>query len=138
MDGTDLTGARVLVIEDSEEDREAIARALHQSHPHLRLEFLDDATTALPHLRAAEQAPALVLLDLNMPGVHGYQLLERLRADPATADLRIVVFTSSTTAADIDRCYAAGADSYIYKPVDFALFRTVLQGAIDYWITAPD
>ena len=61
-------------------------------------------------------------------------MLSLLRAEPAAAELTVVVFTSSTASGDIDRCYAAGADSYIYKPVDFTLFRTVLQGAVDYWL----
>lgn len=128
----------VLVVEDSEEDREAILRALSRSHPELVLEFLPDGhlvadrlrDTTLPH-------PALVLLDLNMPGVDGYRVLSDLRADVDARlnDVIVVVFTSSTTSADIDRCYEAGADSYVYKPVNFTLFRTVLQGAVDYWHT---
>ncbi|WP_246843009.1 response regulator [Allokutzneria sp. NRRL B-24872] len=124
----------ILVIEDSEQDREAIHRALSRSHPELVLEFLAAAELAHDRLRDDSRArPSLVLLDLNMPGVDGYRVLSQVREDPALADLVVVVFTSSTTSADIDRCYAAGADSHIYKPVNFALFRTVLQGALDYW-----
>ncbi|WP_067701309.1 response regulator [Nocardia jejuensis] len=132
-----LTEQLVLLVEDSDEDREAIERALHASHPHLRLEFVIDGHAALTRLRdETRPRPMLVFLDLNMPGISGLSVLERIRADAALADITVVVFTSSTTADDIERCYAAGADSYIYKPVDFALFRTVLQGAVDYWTAA--
>ncbi|MFB7718152.1 response regulator [Nocardia sp. NPDC056100] len=138
MDRTDqLIEHPVLLVEDSDEDREAIERALHASHPHLRLEFVTDGASALTRLRDHTQPrPRLVFLDLNMPGISGLSVLQQIRADADLTGLTVVVFTSSTTAEDIDRCYAAGADSYIYKPVDFALFRTVLQGAMDYW-TAP-
>ncbi|MFF2555014.1 response regulator [Nocardia sp. NPDC058058] len=135
MDRTDqLIEHPVLLVEDSDEDREAIERALHASHPHLRLEFVTDGGSALTRLRDQTlPRPRLVFLDLNMPGISGLSVLQQIRADADLTDLTVVVFTSSTTAEDIDRCYSAGADSYIYKPVDFALFRTVLQGAMDYW-----
>ncbi|MEU8900356.1 response regulator [Nocardia sp. NPDC048505] len=132
-----LTEHPVLLVEDSDEDREAIERALHASHPHLRLEFVTDGGAALARLRdPGLERPRLVFLDLNMPGIDGLGVLEQIRAEPGLADITVVVFTSSTTAQDIDRCYAAGADSYIYKPVDFTLFRTVLQGTVDYWTGA--
>ncbi|MFD9697540.1 response regulator [Lentzea sp. NPDC059081] len=126
----------VLVVEDSEEDREAILRALSRSHPELVLEFLPDGRHVAERLRDASLPhPVLVLLDLNMPGADGYRVLADLRADtdPRLNDAIVVVFTSSTTSSDIDRCYEAGADSYVYKPVNFTLFRTVLQGAVAYW-----
>ncbi|HEX7303980.1 response regulator [Lentzea sp.] len=126
----------VLVVEDSEEDREAIQRALSRSFPELVLEFLPDGQRVADRLRdPALPHPVLVLLDLNMPGADGYRVLSDLRADedPRLCDVLVVVFTSSTTSADIDRCYEAGADSYVYKPVNFTLFRTVLQGAVAYW-----
>ncbi|MBP2472159.1 CheY-like chemotaxis protein [Crossiella equi] len=126
----------LLVVEDSEEDREAIKRALSRSHPELALEFLADGDAVRGRLLdPARPRPSLVLLDLNMPGVDGYRVLADLRAAPELDPLVVVVFTSSTTSADVDRCYAGGADSYVYKPVNFALFRTVLQGTIDYWRT---
>ncbi|WP_018684926.1 response regulator [Actinokineospora enzanensis] len=124
----------VLIVEDNELDREAIERALSRSHPELTLEFLPDGDTVLPRLHdPSRPRPALMFLDLTMPATDGYTVLTTVRADPSFADMTIIVLTSSTTSADIDRCYAAGADSYIYKPVNFALFRTVLQGAVDYW-----
>ncbi|WP_026422067.1 response regulator [Actinokineospora inagensis] len=137
MDRSDGLNRLVLVVEDSEVDREAIDRALSRSHPELTLEFLADGNTVLDRLRGGAR-PALMFLDLSMPGTDGYAVLSAVRADPDFASLTIIVLTSSTTSADIDRCYAAGADSYIYKPVNFALFRTVLQGAVDYWYSQPN
>ncbi|MGW4645603.1 response regulator [Kitasatospora sp. NPDC004289] len=127
--------ALVLVVEDSEEDTEAIMRALGRSHPLLRLEFLARSEAALPRLLdPGRPAPDLVLLDLNMPGRGGHGVLADIRARPELREVKVVVFTSSTAPAEVDACYAAGADSYVYKPVNFELFQTVLRGAVDYWL----
>ncbi|MFF7966489.1 response regulator [Streptomyces sp. NPDC007903] len=124
---------RVLVLEDSQEDAEAIERAVSRTHPHLRLEFTSQGEGLVDQLLAAPEVPGIVLLDLNMPGMSGFAVLKSLRARPELAEMTVVVFTSSTAPAEVDACYAAGADSYIYKPLNFDLFRTVLKGALDYW-----
>jgi CheY-like chemotaxis protein len=128
-----LDMGRLLVVEDSEEDAEAIERALSRTHPLLRLEIVGDGLGLVDRLLAADQVPGIILLDLNMPGLGGYSLLQAIRARPELAEVAVVVFTSSTAPAEVDACYAAGADSYIYKPLNFDLFRTVLKGAVDYW-----
>ncbi|GAA4822236.1 response regulator [Streptomyces ziwulingensis] len=124
---------RVLVVEDSPEDTEAIERALRQTHPGLRTEFTDRGDGLADLLLEREEVPGLIFLDLNLPGVGGHAVLSALRARPELRDVTVVVFAASTAPGEVDACYAAGADSYIYKPVNFALFRTVLKGAVDYW-----
>jgi CheY-like chemotaxis protein len=124
----------ILVVEDSDEDVEAIGRAIGRSHPQVRLEFLRSGAEVLPWLTApGADRPSLLLLDLNMPGENGLDVIGRVRADRTLDDLRIVVFTSSENQAEADACYAAGADSYVYKPMNFALFQTVLRQTLDYW-----
>ncbi|GAA2471998.1 response regulator [Winogradskya humida] len=124
----------VLVVEDSDEDVEAIGRAIGRSHPQVRLEFLRSGAEVMPRLTAAGATlPGMVLLDLNMPGEGGLDVIKRVRAEPAVSALTLVVFTSSEDQAEADACYAAGADSYIFKPINFALFRTVLHQTLDYW-----
>ncbi|MFG3103625.1 response regulator [Streptomyces sp. NPDC048182] len=134
--GKRLDNGRVLVVEDSQEDAEAIERALGRSHPQLRLEFLDRGDGLVDRLLGEDEVPGIVLLDLNMPGVGGHAVLRAIRARPELAEITVVVFTSSTAPPEVDACYAAGADSYIYKPLNFHLFRTVLKGALDYWLEA--
>ncbi|HEY0001803.1 MAG TPA: response regulator [Actinoplanes sp.] len=124
----------ILVVEDSDEDVEAIERAIGRSHPDVRLEFVRRGDAVLPRLAdPAVPLPDLVLLDLNMPGESGLTILTGVRAVRAYDEITIVVFTSSAAPAEADLCYAAGADSYIYKPINFALFQTVLRSTIDYW-----
>jgi CheY-like chemotaxis protein len=124
----------ILVVEDSDEDIEAIERAIGRSHPDVRLEFIRRGDAVLPRLaEPAVPLPDLLLLDLNLPGESGLTILTRVRAVSAYDAITVVVFSSSTDSVEGDRCYAAGADSYIYKPINFALFQTVLRGTIDYW-----
>lgn len=123
----------VWVVEDSAEDAEAIARALGRTHPGLTLEFTDRGTGFVERLLEAARRPGLVLLDLNLPGLSGGAVLRSIRSWPELNDVAVVAFTSSTGPDEVDTTYAAGADSYIYKPVNFDLFRTVLKGAVDYW-----
>lgn len=126
--GVDL----ILVVEDSDEDIEATARAIGRSHPQVRLEFLRSGSRVLPRL-ASPPLPQIVLLDLNMPGEGGLDVIKQVRGRPELDGLRLVVFTSSESQAEADACYAAGADSYILKPINFALFRSVLSRTLDYW-----
>lgn len=123
----------VWVLEDSAEDAEAIARALNRTHPDLTLEFTDQGTGFVKRLLQAARRPGLVLLDLTLPGLSGRAVLRSIRSRPELNDVAVVIFTSSTEPEEVDTSYAAGADSYIYKPVNFELFRTVLKGAVDYW-----
>lgn len=124
----------ILVVEDSDEDVEAIERAIGRSHPDMRLEFVRRGAAVLPRLTdPTAPLPNLLLLDLNMPGESGLTVLTGVRAVPAFDAITIVVFTSSTAPAEADSCYAAGADSYIHKPINFALFQTVLRSTLDYW-----
>ncbi|WP_405664267.1 response regulator [Streptomyces sp. NBC_01166] len=123
----------VWVVEDSAEDAEAIARALGRTHPALVLEFTDRGTGFVERLLEAGRRPGLVLLDLKLPGPGGAEVLRSIRSRPELDDVAVVVFTSATGPDDVDTTYAAGADSYIYKPVNFELFRAVLKGAVDYW-----
>jgi CheY-like chemotaxis protein len=123
----------VWVVEDSAEDAEAIQRALGRTHPGLTLEFIDRGTGVAERLLEATRRPGLVLLDLHMPGLSGAAVLRSIRSMPELNNVTVVVFTAYTAPEEVDATYAAGADSYIYKPVNFDLFQTVLKGAVDYW-----
>lgn len=128
-------GFRVLLVEDSPEDVEAVRRTLARSHPAAVLECLGDGDRALARLLdPADTVPDLVLLDLNIPGLNGRAVLSTLRGNAGFSDVPVVVLTSSTNTGDIDACYRAGATSYLFKPVDLALFQVVLRGAFEQWL----
>ncbi|MCM2389803.1 response regulator [Streptomyces albipurpureus] len=124
---------RILVVEPSAEDAKTIEQALSRTHPHLRLEFASREDGIAERLLAAPTLPGLVLLNVHLPEHQGHAVLRAIRSHPHLSEVTVVVFTPSTSPTEVDSCYQAGADSYVYKPVNFALFRTALKGAIDYW-----
>jgi two-component system cell cycle response regulator DivK len=110
--------ATVLVVEDIPANR-ALATKLLRGAGHEVL----SADTAEAGLRlAGERTPDLILMDLGLPDMDGWQALERLRAEPGTADIRVIAFTAHAMAGDRDRVLEAGFDGYISKPIEFATF----------------
>ena len=79
------------------------------------------------------QIPDLILLDLNMPGLDGRQVLRALKADNATKAIPVVVLTTSNDPKDINACYDLGASTYIQKPVSFAGLTEAIGKMKDYW-----
>jgi two-component system, response regulator len=78
--------------------------------------------------------PELVLLDLKLPRLDGFEVLRQLRADERTKLLPVVVLSSSREEQDLARCYALGANSYVQKPIDFNEFLAAIQQVGLYWL----
>lgn len=108
----------------------------------LRIAF-EDRTEPL-HIRHAEtgeaalaeitrETPDLVLLDINMPGMDGYDVLSRIRADDATQGLPTLMFSSSEQEADIDRSYRAHANAYVVKPRSSDGYRRLAENIERFW-----
>ena len=134
--------APVLLIEDNLDDVELTRLAFAEAgivHP---LVVANDGAVALDWLhgrgvhagRDATQLPALVLLDLNLPKLDGREVMQAIRADPATRDLPVVALSSSGEPFDIDTSFASGVDSYLQKPVDFARFIEEMRRLRAQWL----
>jgi two-component system response regulator len=130
--------AELVVIEDSPEDFEATRRALTRGGLANPIVHLADGDAAIDYLltgrgRGKRGRPALILLDLNLPGTDGRQVLTRLKEDGALRRVPVVVMTTSRDSRDVSACYDAGANSYIQKPVDLAGFQSALRILREYW-----
>ena len=138
---TDRMVQPILVVEDSPEDFETTSRAFRRAglrNPMLRCATGDEALDFL-HRRGAYQdperspRPGIILLDLNLPGTDGREVLHELKQPGPLANIPVIVLTTSSDKRDIDACYRAGANSYIQKPVDLEGFMRAIQRLHDYW-----
>jgi CheY-like chemotaxis protein len=112
--------ARILVVEDNPTNR-TLMEYLLGAFGHTVLSATDGAEGVAV---ARRERPDVILMDLQLPGLNGFGALARLRADPATAGLRVIAVTAFAMVGDRDRILAAGFDGYISKPIDPETFAT--------------
>jgi two-component system response regulator len=125
----------IALVEDNPDDEALTIRALKKHGISNKIAILRDGVEALAFLLDANQPlPQLVLLDLNLPRLNGLELLQRLRADPRTRLLPIVILTSSNEERDLVEGYRLGANSYVRKPVDFVQFSEAVNQLGLYWL----
>lgn len=128
----------VLLVEDSRDDEELALLALEAAGIE-SVRVARSGVEALEHFFGADGAPGerlpdLVLLDLKLPKLDGFDVLGRLRSEASLRRVPIVVLSTSDTRADIERCYALGASSYVRKPVEYARFADVVRQIVTYWL----
>jgi len=125
----------IVLIEDNPDDQTLTLRALKKQNIANEIIVLNDGVEALAFLLDPEKPlPHLVLLDLKLPKLDGLQLLRRLRSEPRTQVLPVVVLTSSDEDRDVIEGYRLGANSYIRKPVDFNQFTEAVRQLGLYWL----
>ena len=133
-----MNSKQILLVEDNPDDVMFTLRAFKQSNISNEIVVAVDGEEALKILLpdSAEPAmqPALVLLDLKLPKIEGLEVLRRLRADPRTESLPVVVLTTSSEEADIVRSYRLGANSFVRKPVVFSEFLDAASVLGMYWL----
>ncbi|HEX2657469.1 MAG TPA: response regulator [Polyangia bacterium] len=129
----------ILLVEDNPDDEELTVMALKGAGVHNEIRVARDGAEALEYLLGSErqpalESPALVILDLKLPKMNGFQVLEKARAVERLRRLPVVVLTSSDTDEDVVRSYDLGANSYVRKPVAFAAFATAVKQLGLYWL----
>jgi CheY-like chemotaxis protein len=139
---TDGHVVEILLVEDNPQDLELALRALKKANLRNRVEVARDGAEALefifcegPHAgRRIEDVPKVILLDLKLPKVDGLEVLQRIRSDPRTKTIPVVVLTSSKEQSDVVESYRLGVNSYVVKPVSFDQFAAAVQQLGLYWL----
>lgn len=134
--------ANILLVEDTHDDEQLIMRSLQRSNITNEVVVARDGQQALDYLfgqgthkgRDTSELPVVMLLDLKLPKVDGLEVLQRVRADPRTKLLPVVVLTSSDEERDRLDSYGYGANSYVRKPVEFNEFAKAVKELGLYWL----
>lgn len=139
----------ILLVEDSPEDFEATVRAFKRSGLNNPIFRCEDGENALDFLHRRgpyadperSPRPGVILLDLNLPGTDGREVLTEIKQDDQLKKIPVIVLTTSNDARDVESCYQAGANSYIQKPVDTEGFVRAIERLNGYWfevVVLPD
>lgn len=143
-----MTSHKILLVEDNPDDVELALHACRISHIASDVMVTRDGEEALEYLfcvgryldRASNDLPALMVLDLHLPGIGGLEVLRSLRQRPETRRIPVVILTSSDEIKDVAEGYDLGVNSYIRKPVQFEDFTKIMRQLQQYWLvtnTAP-
>lgn len=132
----------ILLVEDNPDDEVLTLRALERNNILNEVAVVRDGAEALDYLfgqgvystRDIRHLPEVVLLDLKLPKIDGLEVLRRIRSEPLTRRLAVVILTSSNEERDIISGYDLGANSYIRKPVDFNQFMEAVRQLGLYWL----
>jgi CheY-like chemotaxis protein len=139
---TDPNVFEILLVEDNPDDAEMTIRALRENNLSNRLLHVEDGTEALEFIfaegtyasRQVENGPKVILLDLKLRRVNGIEVLRRVKSDPRTRSIPVVVMTSSKEERDVVETYQMGVNSYIVKPVAFEPFVAAVAQLGLYWM----
>jgi two-component system response regulator len=132
----------ILVVEDNPDHLELTMITLENHHVANKVAVARDGVEALDYLfgtgkhagRDTTMQPEVILLDLKLPKLSGQEVLKRVRADPRTALIPVVILTSSSEEEDLVSSYQGGANSYVRKPIDFQEFAAKLRQLDVYWL----
>lgn len=132
----------ILLVEDNPDDLTMTLRALQKANLANRIQVARDGAEALDFIfcqgvhagRKIESAPRVILLDLKLPKVDGFEVLRRIKNDDRTKSIPVVALTSSREQRDVIESYNLGVNSYIVKPVDFERFAQAVQKLGVYWL----
>ena len=131
----------ILIVEDSDDDYLATVRAFKKANLINPVQRCTNGDQAIEYLLqrgdfsgpGKASRPNIILLDLNLPGTDGREVLRIIKADPDLQKIPVIVLTTSNAEQDIEQCYEAGANSYVQKPVDLVGFIQAIARLTDYW-----
>ena len=136
-----INNGLILLVEDNPDDYEATVRSLKKNHLTNPIKWCKSGKDAYDYLHRINaysddsdvHTPIMILLDLNMPGMDGRELLREMKKDDSLRRIPTIVLTTSNDPMDVDQCYLIGASTYIQKPVGFKGLTESLKTMKDYW-----
>jgi two-component system, response regulator len=136
------TGVEILLVEDNPNDVELTLHALRRHNLANQIHVVRDGVEALEFIFGANREtadnlslpPRVILLDLKLPKINGLEVLQRLKSDPRTRVIPVVVLTASREERDVVESYQLGVNSYIVKPIDFDQFVSAMRTLGMYWL----
>lgn len=137
-----MTATDILLVEDNPNDAELALYALRKYNISRRVDVVRDGAEALEYVfatgnyasRMVDETPRVIFLDLKLPKVNGLEVLHRIKSDPRTQTVPVVILTSSHEESDILKSYQLGVNSYIVKPIDFEQFTEAMRQLGIYWL----
>jgi len=130
----------VVAIEDNPADVRLVREGVNATDIKVELQVFNSGQKAVKQLTAIdasspEDHPDLILLDLNLPGKSGFDLLETIRNETVFQDVPVVIVSSSENPEDVKRCYELSANAYVTKPADPDDYIGMIDNTVDFWIT---
>lgn len=132
----------VILIEDNSADIALALKAFKVVDGPHKIRVLEDGAKALDYFfgmgahkgKSLNHLPAMVLLDLKLPKVSGFEVLNLLRSHASTQSIPVIVFSSSSLESDIEKAYQLGANAYVAKPFDYHNYKRVMQAMVGFWL----
>lgn len=123
----------ILIVDDDEIDAETIVQAFKDNQVTNQLDLQTNGEEALSYLKEGKHQPCLILLDLNMPRMGGFEFLEAAREENLLDKIPVIILTTSREQADVVKSYALGAAGYMVKPLDYLKFYDLIKTINTYW-----
>jgi len=123
----------ILVVDDNPLDAHIFQEVLRQASPDACCHWLSSGEEAITFLRDGGSIK-LVLLDINMPGLNGFETLSRIRSNPDLSRIPVVFLSSTTAPAEVDRSYLLGGNAFFSKPTSLDVYVRQIRTLVDYWL----
>ena len=117
----------ILLVEDDQDDIELLLTAFKDAQIPFHMDSVMQGDAVIPFLTTRSRQPDVIVLDLNMPGIHGREVLQLLKASGTLQNIPVVMLTTSSSLADLEFCKKAGAEAFLTKPLTVAGFHSITQ-----------